>query len=211
LVCRSAVHADDAVSLGNDGPSLSANAAALDVPPVLPPNDAAAGGVATANLDVPQISTPQPLQQVIASPTQPVAPTSPGVAPQQLVIDPTQPNQLAYFSPRLGARFLIEQLSLPQFGLFWGARIVSEPAANSPLRQLGLGAGDVITRLDGLPLTSTLELERHILETGVRFLRAGEQHVCQGTMFVHPGMYFVDPYAPVCPHTPGCGSLVLRP
>lgn len=223
LAVSIAASADDQVSLADAGPSLAAGAAALDVPPVLPPNDAVALGPQTANLDTPQLTAPQALQQVLAqpttpaqpqqliTPTQPGVPLQPGVPAQQLVIDPTQPNQLAYFSPRLGARFLIEQTSLPQFGMFWGARIVSEPAVNSPLRQLGLSEGDLLTRLDGLPVVSTLELERHILETGVRFIRAGEQHVCQDTMFVHPGMYFADPYAPVCPHTPGCGSLVLRP
>lgn len=129
----------------------------------------------------------------------------------QLVVDPTQPNQLAYYSRRLGARFLVQQLYLPQFGHFWAARIVSEPAWDSPLRQLGLEEGDVITRLDGLPVTSTQELERHVLDTGVRYIKTGTQQVIQAKMFIQPHKYFADPWAPNFPHQPGMGNVAVRP
>jgi hypothetical protein len=223
-------------------PSLSGDQVSLEVPPVLPPNDAVALSVDPnpASLDVPPVQTAAPVQTI--APAQTVAPLqsdipAPALAPQaslapvqgpapaaapalerQLVVDPTQPNQLAYFSPRLGARFLVEPVSMPKYGSFWAARIVSVPDHNSPLMQLGLGEGDLITRMDGLPLTCTIELERHVLETGIRFIRAGEYSVCHGTLFIDPGMYFVDPYAPVypisapvCSGSHSCGSLVLRP
>lgn len=157
------------------------------------------------------------LKQVIAPNPQSIDVPGPGgfqgqapVQVQQLVVDPTQPNQLAYFSRKLGARFLVQQMYLPQFGNFWAARIVSEPEMNSPLRQLGLEQGDVITRLDGIPVMNTQELERHILDTGVRFIRAGGQNVFKGTMYINPQMVFVDPYNPGCnPHQ--CGTVALRP
>jgi hypothetical protein len=131
---------------------------------------------------------------------------------QQLVLDPSQPNSLAYFSPKLGARFLIEQVFLPQFGHFTAARIVSHPEQGSPLLQLNLQIGDVITRLDGLPANNLPELERHILETNVRFIRGGTQSVQQGEIFIQPNYWFVDPYAPVNPHCPHhCPQSALLP
>ncbi|MCA9055147.1 MAG: hypothetical protein KDA75_15000 [Planctomycetaceae bacterium] len=197
------------------GQALSGETQALELPPLLPPND---DDVAAPQQ---QLATPQ---QQLAAPEQPVAISEqvatterqvvvsqqPGQAVQQLVVDPSQPNQLAYFSPRLGARFLVEETFLPQFGNFWAARIVSEPEFGSPLCQLGLDEGDLITRMDGLPVMSTCELERHILDTGVRFIRAGGQNVFKGTMYINPQMVFVDPYNPGCnPHQ--CGTVALRP
>ena len=165
---------------------IAPNNESVDLPPVLAPNDNA-------------VAMPQPG----------VGNQTP--APAQLILDPSQPNQLAYFSPRLGARFLIQQMHLPQFGSFWAARIVSVPEFDSPLRQLGLDEGDVITRLDGIPVMNTRELERHILDTGVRFIKAGSQTVVRGTMFINPNRFFVDPYRPGCVGTPICGTTVLRP
>lgn len=102
-------------------------------------------------------------------------------------------GQLAYFSPRLGARFVVQRISLPQHGTFTAARLVSEPEPGSPLLQIGLRQGDVITRLDGTPVTVTRELERHILETTVRYIRAGKSHVQQGQIFIRQHHYFDDP------------------
>jgi hypothetical protein len=102
-------------------------------------------------------------------------------------------GQLAYFSPRLGARFVIQRITLPQHGTFNAARLVSEPEPDSPLLQIGLRQGDVITRLDGTPVTITRELERHILETTVRYIRAGKSTVQQGQVFIQQHHYFDDP------------------
>jgi hypothetical protein len=174
----------------------------------MPPGDGAPAAPAAALLGSPSGATaPAPA-------TQPVPQALPGGAPEtptpQLVIDPTQPNQLAYFSPRLGARFLIQPMFLPQFGQFFGARLVSLPEPGSPLLQLGLSEGDVITRLDGLPVRDTWELERHVFETSVRFIRDGEQVVRRGTMYICPHQFFRDRYA--FPWEPvGCGRIVLRP
>ncbi len=171
----------------------------------MPPGD---GAPAAALLSTPAEATaPAPATQPAP---QALSGGAPGTPTQQLVIDPTQPNQLAYFSPRLGARFLIQPMFLPQFGQFFGARLVSLPEPGSPLLQLGLSEGDVITRLDGLPVRDTWELERHVLETSVRFIRDGEQVVRRGTMYICPHQFFHDRYAFPCePH--GCGRVVLRP
>ena len=193
LACSAAARAEE--------PGLVLNQA-LALPPVLEPNNDALVESSTPRqvvINEPQLNVPQ----------QPIQVQQPAQV-QQLVIDPSQPNPLAYFSPRLGARFLIQPMFLPQFGNFMAARIVSVPEFGSPLLQLGLEEGDVITRLDGLPVVNLAELERHILETGVRFIRAGEQSVCQGTMFVNPHKFFVDPYSPGCDHH--CHeNLALRP
>lgn len=126
----------------------------------------------------------------------------------QLQID--DGGRLATFSPRLGARFQVQRLYLPAFGEFTAARIVSVPEFGSPLRQLGLEQGDIITRLDGVPVTVERELERHILDTTVRFVKAGTETVRQATIFIHPNRRFVDPLAGFDPGA-GADPLALRP
>lgn len=100
-------------------------------------------------------------------------------------IDPNS-GRRAYHSERLGADFLIQKIRIAGFDSFWAARIVSRPESNSPLRQLGLDVGDVITRLDGVPLTNYEELERHIVETDVRYIRSGTSRVRRGEIYISP-------------------------
>lgn len=114
---------------------------------------------------------------------------------RQLVEGNPYNNQLAYFSPRLGARFTIQTVQISGFSPFRAARIVSRPEQGSPLAQLGLRQGDVITRLDGIPVSNLQELEQHILDTTVRFVRAGTKGVHEGTIMIDPGYLFQDPYA----------------
>lgn len=130
--------------------------------------------------------------------------------PSQLILDPNQTTLPAYFSPRLGARFVMQPMFLPQFGQFLAARMVSPPQPGSPLQMLGLREGDAITRLDGIPLQNVVQLEQHILQTDVRFIRHGQQHVERGIMYICPHEYFFERVPPIC-HTPGCGRTVLRP
>lgn len=132
------------------------------------------------------------------------------VQPQQVIVDPGFGGQpvLAHFSQRLGARFEIQQIQIGNFAPVLAARIVSVPAAGSPLKQLGLDVGDVITRLDGNPVNNNAELDRHVYDTLVRFVRAGSNHVEQGTMYVQ-NQFFAEPiYTPHCGTQPGCP---LRP
>ena len=118
-----------------------------------------------------------------------------GMKTRQLVVGNPFDNQLAYFSPRLGARFAIHTVQIPGFSPFRAARLVSRPEQGSPLAQLGLRQGDVITRLDGIPASNLQQLEQHILDTTVRFVRAGSQAVQEGTIMIDPGYLFQDPYS----------------
>ena len=74
---------------------------------------------------------------------------------------------------------------------FWGARIV-EMNLDSPLRQINLQLGDVLTRLDGIRISDARfqindfatgalvwqmpQMEKHYSLTQVRFIRSGQQH-----------------------------------
>ena len=128
-----------------------------------------------------------PQQFVIGSPG--------GNTARQVIID--NGNQtLAYFSHRLGARFLIQQIQVGGYSPVLAARIVSEPVYGSPLKRLGLGMGDVITRLDGVPVTHTGGLDRHILDTKVRYVKAGFRTVSEGWVFIQRHRYFQDTHYP---------------
>lgn len=97
----------------------------------------------------------------------------------------------AYYSPRLKAQLLLQRLYIIQYGRrvdFWGARVVSMDH-NSPLRHINrMGLGDVITRLDGVPIGrgasmdwngvySVPEAERHYARTQVRWIPTGTFNV----------------------------------
>ncbi len=102
-------------------------------------------------------------------------------------------GNLDYFSPRLGARFCMQDIKVPGFGKIRAARITSRPEPGSPLSQLGLRSGDVITRLDGTPVTRTEELERHIIETDVRYIKSGGKTAREGQIYIDPNTFFEDP------------------
>ena len=106
----------------------------------------------------------------------------------------------SYYSPRLRARFLLQYMSIPGFS-FWGARIV-DLNFDSPLRQLNLQVGDVVTRLDGIRVsngryqahdhqTGTMywilpQMEKHYGHTHVRFIRTGTTFVQQHAVDLGP-------------------------
>jgi hypothetical protein len=106
----------------------------------------------------------------------------------------------SYYSPRLKARFLLQHMSVPGYS-FWGARVV-DMDFNSPLRNINLHIGDVVTRLDGVrvsnrryqqtdPVTGGLywaipQMERHYSYTHVRFIRTGTTLVQQLTVNLGP-------------------------
>ena len=76
------------------------------------------------------------------------------------------------YSPTLKAEFLIQKMHIPGH-IFYAARIVSELEPESPLHQAGLKMGDVITRLDGIPVSNYRELDQHYGRTYVRYIRQG--------------------------------------
>ncbi len=87
----------------------------------------------------------------------------------------------AYYSHTLRAEFLIQKMRIPGH-VFLAARIVSPPEEGSPLHQIGLGVGDVVTRLDGVPVRDVSELDRHYGETFVRYIRQGTTRVRNGVI-----------------------------
>jgi len=95
----------------------------------------------------------------------------------------------AYYSPSLRAQFRVETFNLPAFGQFVGVRLVSQPDFGSPLNTLGLNAGDVITRLDGVRVDNLAELENHFSWTQIRYIPTGSQNVLIGNIFINnPGV-----------------------
>lgn len=77
---------------------------------------------------------------------------------------------------------------------FWGARITSVDQF-SPIRALGVRPGDVITRLDGIPIGNGIqqtqngewiapELDRHFGDTEVRFIISGTNKVNIGKIMI---------------------------
>ena len=123
---------------------------------------------------------------------------------QRMVVPGYSPYlvQGGYFSPRLGAQFVIQTIQVGGFPAVKAARITSQPSPGSPLSQLGLSIGDVITRLDGIPVTRKAELENHVYETNVRFVKAGTSWVQQGWISVNPHQVFHNTnYPSNCQHS----------
>ncbi|MFZ4731637.1 MAG: hypothetical protein ACOYK7_03755 [Pirellulales bacterium] len=98
-----------------------------------------------------------------------------------------------YRSENLQGNFIAQWLFIRQNGKvirFWGARIIRlDPS--SPLRSIGLRPGDVITRLDGIPVWrgmsrigqdpwQLIQLEEHFGLTEVRFINQGSQVIRVG-------------------------------
>ena len=99
----------------------------------------------------------------------------------------------AYRSAGLHGNFTAQWMYINQGGrrvTFWGARIIRlEP--DSPLRSLGVRSGDVITRLDGIPIWrgmykesggpwQVVELDNHFGQTEVRYIARGTHQVRVG-------------------------------
>lgn len=92
------------------------------------------------------------------------AQVAPRAAPH---VAPAAPPAAGQYSPRMGIYF-----NLTPYGTYYGAQLTQDPFPGSPLRQpqINLKAGDTITHLDGVPLTSALQLEQHHSQTSVTFV-----------------------------------------
>jgi len=109
----------------------------------------------------------------------------------------------SYYSTKLEASFIAEWMYIKQNGqriTFWGARIV-DIDNSSPLHDLGLNVGDVITRLDGIQISRNLhkdhpsddhyqipELDRHYGRTQVRYIFTGTSVVRNGHVMLSGGV-----------------------
>lgn len=91
-----------------------------------------------------------------------------------------------YYSQNLGARFTIQQVTVPGYATVWSALLTSQPSENSPLLGAALQQGDMITRLDGKLVTTYAELDNHFDWTTVRYLRQGQYlpQDCQTSIFI---------------------------
>lgn len=123
------------------------------------------------------------------------------------------PPSGSYYSPTLRGRFRAQWMFIRRGGSqvnFWGARVV-QLDYDSPVRQLGLAPGDVITRLDGLSVANGMfrqdggtwqivELDNHFGRTEVRFIHRGFNQVRIGDMMLdgtaHEDYPDVMPVAP---------------
>lgn len=101
-----------------------------------------------------------------------------------------------YYSYRLQAQFRIEQVNIPGRGVFTAAKVLSvdpySPLAAARLfgpyaQQVRLEPGDVIFRLDNVPVTSNAELDGHILQTTIRFMDINTGRILDGEIFIPDG------------------------
>lgn len=119
--------------------------------------------------------------------------------------------QAGYRSDTLGGEFLAQWMFITLNGQshpFWGARAISLDR-KSPLRKLGLQAGDVVTRLDNVHIWNGMhkrknvwqipELEEHYGATDVRYIKHGTRRVLEGQIDLDnpdPGNNSGAPLAP---------------
>ncbi|GHT21405.1 hypothetical protein FACS189419_02270 [Planctomycetales bacterium] len=87
------------------------------------------------------------------------------------------------YSIKMGASFRIEKMQIPGYK-FTAARLLSNPVEGSPLEKLGLRQGDVITRLDDSPADNLAELDRHVKNTLIRYIKTGTTKVNLGTIYI---------------------------
>jgi len=87
------------------------------------------------------------------------------------------------YSPKLGASFRIENMQIPGHR-FTAARLTTDPAEGSPLNDIGLQRGDVITRLNDNPANTLAELERHTGHTTIRYIKTGTTRVLLANIYI---------------------------
>jgi hypothetical protein len=87
------------------------------------------------------------------------------------------------YSTKLGASFRIEKIQIPG-NRFTAARLLSDPVEGSPLEKLGLRKGDVITRLDDSAVDNFSELDRHMKNTLVRYIKTGTTKVQLASAYI---------------------------
>ena len=108
--------------------------------------------------------------------------------PQSKQVVPSQGMQHkmligGYFSPTLRCHFTVQTVNFNGYTVR-AARLVSNPQWESPLRNLGLRQGDVIFRLDGVPVSNIHELENHYSWTTVRYSRQGVEQIRNGQVYI---------------------------
>lgn len=111
----------------------------------------------------------------------------PVIVEKEVIVEKTVtvPETTYYYSPKLGAHFEIQNMQIPGYK-FRAARLRSDPLTGSPLSELGLVKGDVITRLNNDPVGSLQILEKYEKNTSVRYIKTGTTKVQLGRIFIPP-------------------------
>jgi len=126
---------------------------------------------------------------VVVAPSRPVVIEKPVIVEQPVIVErqvPVVVGSDGAYSPTLKASFHIENMRIPGYR-FTGARLISDPAPDSPLNSIGLRKGDVITRLDSRPADTLEELERHDKNTQIRYIKTGTTKVLLANVYIPAG------------------------
>ncbi len=117
----------------------------------------------------------------------PIVVEKPVVIEKPVIIEKPVPvavtNANEYYSRKLGATFGFEKMQIPGYK-FVGARLLTEPVNGSPLYELGLRRGDVVTRLDNDPASSADALELHEKVTTIRYIKTGTTKVLIDRIYI---------------------------
>jgi len=116
----------------------------------------------------------------------PVVVERPVIVERQVVVERQTPvivGSEGSYSPKLGAFFRIENMEIPGHR-FTAARLMSDPVEGSPLRDIGLRKGDVITRLNDAPASTLAELERHAGNMAMRYIKTGTTRVLLANIYI---------------------------
>lgn len=136
------------------------------------------------------IVTPPRPAVVVTRP--PVVVERPVVVEKQIVIEkpvvverqvPVVVGNEGSYSPKLGAHFRIENMEIPGYR-FTAARLTSDPGEGSPLRDMGLRKGDVITRLDDSPASTLATLEQFSGNIAMRYIKTGTTKVLLANIYI---------------------------
>ena len=87
------------------------------------------------------------------------------------------------YSLKMGASFNLEPMQIPGYA-FTAARLTSDPVEGSPLHEVGLQAGDAITRLGGTAVTELEVLEKQEGETEMRYIKANTTKVLLANVYI---------------------------
>ena len=123
---------------------------------------------------------------VVVAPRPPVVISRPVVIERPVIVERPAPIPFVQddsFSPNLGAWFRIERMQIPGH-VFTAARLTSEPLPDSPLNRLGLRRGDVVTRLNDNPVNTLAELDRHVGNSSIRYIKTGTTRVLLGNIVI---------------------------
>lgn len=110
----------------------------------------------------------------------------PVIVEREVVVEKTVPSKALpedYYSPKLGATFKIQNMQIPGYK-FKAARLTSDPLEGSPLEEIGLVKGDVVTRLDNDAVTELDVLESHEKNTLIRYIKSGTTKVQLGRVYI---------------------------